>query len=162
MRVEQGEFLLAMNGIGSVVDVEDDAVRRGGEAAAVEIDQATADAIEGGHIRDVLQSRQCRLAHQVDAGHGRAATGDLHRRIGAQCVGVIAILITGRNQHHAHERHVGVGGGDAQGIANVGERQRDHVGDAEAQRDLAQHDDAAVRRAVAAVEGCCERLARDG
>src|SRR5690606_8549724 len=47
MRIEQRQLLLAVHGIVRVVDVEHDARRRAGEAAAVEIDLAEADPRQG-------------------------------------------------------------------------------------------------------------------
>ena len=160
--VEQRELLLSVHHIVGIIDIENDAVRGLLVAPAEEIDQAASDAVEGCAVRNVLQSRERWLAHQIHAGLRVAATGDLHRRIGAQRVGVIAVLVSSRDQDHADKRHVGVGVGDAQGIADIRQRQRDHLRNAELQRDLAQHDDATVRRQVAAIERGCERLARNG
>jgi hypothetical protein len=146
MGVEQRQFLLAVHGIIGVVDVEHDAGRRSCEASAVEIDLPEPDAGERSPVGYVLQSGQRRLAHQVGAGLGRAAYGDLQGRIGPQRVHVVAVLVAGRDHDHPRHRHLGKAVPDAGRIAIVDERPRNCLGQPKPLGDLAQHDDAAVRR----------------
>ena len=161
MRIEERELLLAVRGIIGVVDIEHDAVRHTIPAFAEQVDEPQSDAFERAPVGQVLEPGQRRLAHQIEAALGGAAARDLERRIGAQRIEVVAVLIAGRDRHHARRRHVGVGVDDARRIAVVGQRRGDDVGEAQPQRDLAQDDDAAVRGHQASIEGGCERLARD-
>ena len=139
-------------------------MRRGGrrEAPAIEIDLAEPDAGQRTPVGKVLQPRQGRLAHEVGAGHRASAAGDLQRRIGAQCVDVVAVLVAGRDHEHARLHHLGVAVLDACGIAFVAQAGGDRLGQAEACRDLAQYDHAAVRRQATGIERGCERLTRNG
>ena len=159
--VEERQLLLAVHGIVGVVDVEHDARRRAGEAAAIEIDLAEPDASQRAPVGNVLQPRQRRLAHQIGAGLGHAADGNLQRRIGAQRVDVVAVLVAGRDHEHPRRHHLGIAVPDACRIAFIAKRAGDRLGQAEARRDLAQHDQAAVRGQAAGIERGCERLTLD-
>ena len=150
-----------MRGIVGVIDIEHDVLRHTLPALAEQVDEPQSDALEREPVGQVLEPGQRRLAHQIETGLGRAAARDLEGRIGAQRIEVVAVLIAGRDRHHARRRHVGVGVDDARGIALVGQRRGDDVGEAQPQRDLAQDDHAAVRGHQASIEGGCERLARD-
>jgi hypothetical protein len=161
MRIEERELLLAVRGIVGVVDIEHDVLRHALPALAEQVDEPQSDTFERAPVGQVLEPGQRRLAHQIEAGLGRATAGELERRIGAQRIEVVAVLIAGRDRHHARRRHVGVAVDDARGIAIVGQRRGNDVGEAKPQRDLAQDDDAAVRGHQASIEGGCERLARD-
>lgn len=86
------------------------------------------------------------------AGLRRASAGDLEGRIGAQGIDVFAILITGRDHHHARQRHVGIGVRHPERVAIIGQRCGDDVGESELRGDLAQHNHAAIGRQPAAVE----------
>ena len=92
---------------------------------------------------------------------GARPHGDLQGRIGAQRIDVVAVLVAGRDHDHPRHRHLGVAVPDAGRIAVVTERSGDRLGQPEALGDLAQHDDAAVRRQAAGIERGCERLALD-
>ena len=161
MAVEQGELLAAVHQIIGIVDVEYDRKWRRWIALAEQIDQPHADPVERPGIDRVLQSRQGRLAHQVDAALGRAVAGDLQCGIGLEPVDVVAILVAGGDHHHAGLHHVGVGVGHQQRIACIRHRCGDHLGDAEPPLDLPQCQKPAVRREIARVQRDCERLARN-
>ena len=128
VRVEQRQLLLAVHGIVGVVDVEHDARRRPGEAAAVEIDLAEPDPRQRSPVGEVLQPRQRRLAHQVGAGLGASADRDLQRGIGAQRIDVVAVLVAGGDHQHPRRHHLGVAVTDAGRIALVAERAGDRLG----------------------------------
>ena len=160
--VEEGEFLLTVHRIVGVVDVENDAPRRTCEAPAIQIDLAEPDPGQRAPIGKVLEPRQGRLAHEVSAGHGAATDGNLQRRIGAQCVDVVAILVAGRDHQHARLHHLGIAVLDASGIAFVAQTSGDRLGHAKACCDLAQHNHAAIRRQATGIERGCERLTRNG
>jgi len=162
VRVEEGEFLLPVRGIIGVVDVEHDARRRPREAVAVKIDLAEPDADQRAPVGQVLEPRQRRLAHQIGAALRRPADADLQGRIALERVDIVAVLVAGRDHQHARQRHLGVAVTDAGGIAHVGERPRDRLGKPQTRGDLAQHDQAAIRRQATRIERGCERLTRNG
>jgi hypothetical protein len=92
---------------------------------------------------------------------GRPADGDLQRRIAAQLIEIVAILVAGCDRHHARQRHLGVGVRNAPGIARIANRFGNRLGQPEPRRNLAQHDQPAIRGQSAGIELGCERLARD-
>ena len=161
VRVEERELLLAVRGIVGVVDVENDALRWSREAAAVEIDLAEPYARERAPVGQVLEPRQCRLAHQIGAAVGCAADGDLQGGIAPQRVDVIAVLVSGRDHDNPRHCHLAIAVPHADRIAIVPERSCNRPGQIEPFGDLAQHDDAAVRRQPASIERGCEQLTLD-
>ena len=156
VRVEQRQLLLTVSGIIRVVDVEHDARRRTGEAPAVEIDLAEADAGERPPVGEVLQARQCRLAHQIGAGLRCATDGNLQSWIGAQHIDVVAVLVAGSDHQHPRPCHLGVAVTDASRIAVIVERAGDRLGQTQANLDLAKNDKAAIRGQAAGIERDCE------
>ena len=92
----------------------------------------------------------------------RAIAGDQQRGIVTQRIEIVGIRIAGGDAHHPRRDHGGVGVRDEQRVARVGQVARHHVGDAAAVRDLAQHDQSAVRGEVAGILRGCERLALHG
>ena len=162
VRVEECELLLAMHGIVGIVDVEHDCSGRSREASAIEIDLAEPYARQRTPVGQVLEPGQRRLAHQIAAAVGCAADGDLQGGIGTQRVDVIAVLVAGGDHDHPRHRHLGVAVPYPARIAIVAERPGDRLGQPQALGDLAQHDDAAVRRKTPGIEGGCECLALDG
>ena len=93
---------------------------------------------------------------------GRSVAGDQQRRIVAQRVEIVGILIARRDRHHARRHHGAVAVHDEQLIAGIRQRIGDHAGQLQAVCGLAQHDQAAIRCEIASVLRGCERLARDG
>ena len=138
VRVEQRELLAAVDEIVGVVDVEHDARRRRRVAVEVEIDQRDADLVERLGVGGVLQPRERRLAHQVDAGLGRAVAGDLECRVGLERIDVVAILVAGRDHHRARQHHVGERVRDQQRVAPVRDVARDPIRDARACRAISR------------------------
>jgi hypothetical protein len=161
VRVEQRQLLLAVHRIVGVVDVEHDARRRPGEAPAVEIDLAEPNPHQRPPAGEVLQPRQCRLAHQVGASLGASAHRDLQRGIGAQGIDIVAVLVAGGDHQHPRRRHLGVAVAHAGRIAIVAEWAGNRLGQPQPRGDFAQHDQAAVGRQAAGIERGCERLGRD-
>ena len=100
MGVEQPQLLAAMHGIEGVVDIEHDARRRAAEAGAILVDHGTAHGQQGARIGQVLEARNRRLRAQIGVIR-QPAHGELEEWIGAQRVGVIAILVAGGNHQHA-------------------------------------------------------------
>ena len=73
-----------------------DAARHALEAVAEQIDHRQPDACQSTPRRRVLEPGQGRLRHQIMTALGQTTTGQLDRRIEAQYVEVIAILIAAR------------------------------------------------------------------
>ena len=151
-----------MHEVVGVVDVELDGLRRRRVAAAEQIDETDADPVQRLDVSEVLQPRDRRLARNIVAAFGRAVAGDQQRGIVTQRIEIVAILVARRDRHHARRDHCRIGVRDEQRIARVGERPGDHIGHAQPQRRLTQHDQAAVRCEIAGVQRGCERLAGDG
>jgi len=86
-------------------------------------------------------------------GFWRPTTGNLESWIAAQAVEIIAVLIPRRDRRHARSDHLGIGMPHAMGITIIRQRRGDHFCKAELSCDLAQHDDTAIRRQTAAIEG---------
>ena len=160
--IEQRQLLLAVHHVVGVVDVEHDRCRRAGVAAAEQIDEAGADPIQRPRVGQVLQVREGRLARNGTAGLRRTLAGDHQRRIVAQRIEVVGILVAGGDRHHAGGHHRPIGVDDEERVAPVGERVGNHRGEVQATGRLAQHDQPAVRGEVAGVPRGCERLAPDG
>ena len=93
---------------------------------------------------------------------GCAVAGDQKRRVVAQRVEIVGVLVTRANRHYARRHHCGVGVRDEQRVAWIGQGRRHHVRYAEAKSCLTQNDQAAIGREVAGILRGCERLARDG
>ena len=161
MGVEQGQLLAAVNGVIGVVDVEHDARRHAVEAGAEQIDHRQSHARQRAPRRRVLEPRQSRLRHQIATGLGQAPTGQLERRVEAQHVEVVAILISAGDGEQARCDHIGVGMGRARRIAPIGHAAGKQVGKTEPLLDPAQQQHAAVGRQPAAVEPGAQLLVFD-
>jgi hypothetical protein len=159
MHVEQGKLLAAVHEVVGVVDVEHDRVGRARVAAAEEVDVTDADPVQRARVGQVLQARDRRLAWQAVATLRLAIAGDHQGRIEAQGVKIVAILIAGRDRHHARGHHGAVAVRDEERVALVGQRVGNHRGHLGAQRALAQQDEAAVGGEIARIPRGCERLA---
>ena len=152
MGVEQRQLLTAMDGIGGIVDVENDAARNAPEAVAEQIDHRQPHARQLAPRGRVLEPGQGRLRHQVATALGQPATGQLERRVEAQHVKVVAIFVAASDGQHARPDHVGVGVDRVRRIARIGQATGKPRGKTEPLLDLAQQKHAAVRRQPAAVE----------
>ncbi len=63
----------------------------------------------------------------------------------AQRVEIVGVLVADRDRHHARRHHDAIGVRDEQRVARAGQRRRDHVRHAEANRAFTQHDQATGR-----------------
>lgn len=70
---------------------------------------ADADPVERLDVGDVLEPRDGRLAGNIVPAFGRAVAGDQQRRIMAQRVEIVGVLVASRDGHHARRDHGGVG-----------------------------------------------------
>ncbi len=112
--------------------------------------------------RRILQPRQRRLRTQVRAGVGQPSAGKLERRIGAQEIQIVGILIAAGDGEDAGADHVGAGMADARWIAMVGKAARQPVGDAKTLLGHRQQHHAAIGCEAAAVKIGCDFLAANG
>ena len=125
-----------------------DAARHALEAVAEQIDHRQPDACQSTPRRRVLEPGQGRLRHQIMTALGQTTTGQLERRIEAQHVEVVAILIAAGDGEHARPVHVGVAVRRACPIARVGQAR----GKADPFLNLTNYQYAGIRRQPAAVE----------
>ena len=113
-------------------------------------------------IRSSVASSARFSSREIVGWLGSAAAGDRQGWIVAQRVEIVGIFIAGCDRRHPRRDHLGIPVPDQQRVAGVGQRTCDHIGDVEVPGTLAQHDQAAIGREVAAILTSCERLARDG
>ena len=109
-----------------------------------------------------LQPRDGGLAHQVEAGLGQTAAGELECRIGAEVVEVVGILIPAGNRQDTRQQDLGERVHDPTRVTPVGDHRGELVGNAQSTGGLSQKQDAAIRGQASAVEGGCELLALHG
>jgi hypothetical protein len=83
-----------------IVDIEDDALWNRSKRAAILLDQRPPEAQQRPPVRQVFQPRNGRLRAQFLA-RGQTIERQLEHRVGAQRVGVVAILIAGGDHQHA-------------------------------------------------------------
>lgn len=160
--IEQRQLLLAVDYVAGVVDVQGDASGRLGVAGAVQIDQHPPEPDQVAQARCVLQPGDGGLAHQVRAALGQASAGELERRIGAQVVEVVGILIPASDGQDAGQKDLGKRVQHPARIASIRDHGGELLGDAEPSCGLSQQQDATVRGQASAIEGGCELLAPDG
>ena len=162
MRVEERQLLLAVHEIVGVVDVEHDALGRRRVAPAEEIDEADADPFERAPVSEVLEPRQRRLAHQIEAALGRSGRRRSAARDRCAAHRGRRILMAGRDRHHARRHHLGVGVDDAHRIAVVGERRGDASARPSRSAISRKHDDTAVRGQQAGIDVAVSDLPATG
>jgi hypothetical protein len=86
----------------------------------------------------------------------------LEHRVNAQIVGVIAVFIASGDHQHAEPDDVGQAVGDQVWIARVVDTRRQSIGNTKPPLNLAQHQQAAVRRQLPAIKSRNNRLVRNG
>lgn len=162
MRVEKRELLAAVHEIVGIVDVEHDGRRRDPIGLAEYVDETDADAVERTCVGKVLQPRDGRLARQAGTALGRAVDRDLERRVVAERIEVVGVLVAAGDGDHARRHHIGVTVRDEQPIARLGQRSGDGRRQPEPARGLPQDNGAAVGAEVAGIARSCERLGLHG
>ena len=110
----------------------------------------------------VLPARDGRLRAQIGAAVGQPPAGQLERRIGAQPVEVVGVLIAAGDGEDAGPQDVGQPMGDPLRVAAVRDHRGELLGDAEPPLRLGQQHDPAVRGDPPAIEGGGDLLALDG
>jgi hypothetical protein len=144
MGVEQAQLLAAVYGVEGVVDVENDPLRHLPEGGAVEVDHGPPHRHQLAHARQVLQPADRRLRTQR-AIRWRQFERHLEHRIGAQGIGVVAVLIARRDHQQPEANDVSEAMRDLTGRPRVHHTGGYAIGDAKPLVDLAQNHNAAVR-----------------
>lgn len=159
--IEQRELLPAMRHVAGLVQVQGDRLGWLREAGAEQVDQGGHHPRHRGARGSVLQPAHGRLRAQRPAALRRPAERQLEGRIVTQGVAVVGILVAGGNGEHPQSQHLGEGVLGALRIAPVPQARRQTIGDPQPAFDLAQQQDAAVRRQPATVERDDNPLARN-
>jgi hypothetical protein len=144
VRIEEPQLLAAMHGVEGVVDIENDALGNLSKGLAIKIDHGAAHAQQGAYIGQVFQPRDRRLRTQF-AIRGRQIERHLEHRIGAKGVGVVAVLVAGRDHQQTKANDVGEAMCDLIGRPRIHNTGGHAIGDAKPLLDLAQNQKAAVR-----------------
>ena len=145
MGVEQPQLLAAVDRIERVVDVERDPFGNLVERLAIEIDHRAAHAQQGANVRQVLQPRDRRLRTQLPIGR-RQIERHLEHRIAAQRIGVVSVFVAGADHQQPKANDVRQAVRDLIGRARIDHAGGKPIGDAKALFDLAQRQNAAIRR----------------
>ena len=160
--VEEGQLLLAVGGIGGLVDVQRDGLGHAWERAAEEIDHRKPHARQIAPGGCVLQARQAGLAHQVIAALGQPPAGQLEGRIEAQEIQVVAVLVAAGNGEEPRADHLVIAVTHPRRVAPIGQARGQGSGDRQALLDLAQEQDTAVGGHLPAIETGQQVLAANG
>ena len=102
--------------------------------AQEQVDEADADTPERAQIGEVLQPRDRRLARQPTVTFRCPVAGDLQRRVVAQSIKIVGVLVATGDGHRVGGDHVGIRVRHEQRVARVRERLGNHLSDAEAAR----------------------------
>ena len=158
MRIEQPQLLAAMHRVERVVDIERDAFGNLPEGLAIKVDHGAAHAQQRAGVGEVFQSRDRRLRAQL-AIRRRQIERHLEHGIAAQGIGVVAVLVARSDHQQPKTNDVGEAMRDLVGRARVLDAGGHAIGDPKALLDLAQHQNATVRRQQTSVEFGHDRLA---
>ena len=153
---------MAVHDIASVVDIERNRGRRSRVGRHPLIDERVGQAHHVSQRRRVLQPRQSRLRAQVPASVGQPPAGELERRIGAQVIEIIGVLVTAADREHSGADHVGDRVRHGRAIAPIWEATRQTLGQGQAPLGQRKQHHAAVRGHPAAIECGCDFLPLKG
>jgi len=160
MGVEQPQLLAAMDRVERVVDVERDAFGNRGKGLAIEIDHGATHPQQGANLRQIFQPRDRRLRAEF-AIRRRQIERHLEHRVAAQRIGVDSVLVAGADHQQPKPDDIRQAVSDLIGRAPVRHAGGEPIGDAKALVDLAQRQNAAIRRQQAAVKLDLDALARN-
>jgi hypothetical protein len=161
--VVEAQLLLTVSGVLAMIHVQDDERRRCGIAGDELIGKRLGQAVDIFGRRRVLQARESGGAGQIGIGiQGLAFHPQLEHRVGAQGIGVIAVLIGAGDLEDTLgekrvQRMVGIGG-----MSLVVERRGQTLGQSDLPIDAAQDHRAEVRGHRPAVEITAHRETGDG
>ena len=161
MRVPERKLLAAMRDAERVVDVEDlKPARLHGGAELV--NESCTQPRRLGLARRILEAGDGRLRRQCFAALWTAPDRKLHQRIVAQPIEVDSILVAAGDRRHPRHQHFEHRVSDTSLIATIGHRLRKPPAHTERALRLAQQQQAAIGRLIAALKINCEFLAADG
>jgi hypothetical protein len=151
-----------MHHVDGVVDIERHHARRPFVAVHPQLDERVAQPDHLAQARCILQARQGRLRTQIPTRIRQPATGELERRIIAQTVEIVAVLVAARDGEDAGADHVGKTVNDARRIAPLGKYPRQLIGQPDAPVRQGEKHDTPIRRQASTVECGCDLLASYG
>ena len=157
VRIEQAHLLSAVHGVERVVHVQHDPARHLAEQRAIQVDHGLAHAQQRARAGQVLQARDGRLRAQRRL-VPKPRHGQLEHWVGAQPVGVVAVLVASRNHQQAEADDLVKAMHDALWVAWIPDAGRQPFGHVKALLHLAQHQQPAIGAKVAAVEAGDHRL----
>jgi hypothetical protein len=162
MGIKQRLLLMAMRDVTGVVDVEGNEGRRLFVRGYPLIDERicqTDQVTQGGRV---LEPRQRRLGAKIAALVRQTLASELERRVGAQKVEIVGVLIAAADRENAGADHISEPMGDACRMAPIWKAARQPLADAKPALRHGEQHDAAVRGEAPAVEIGCDFLAADG
>jgi hypothetical protein len=160
--VEQRQLLTAMHHVDRVIDVQRDRARRTLVTAHPKIDKRIAQSDHLAQIGGILQAGEGRLRTQIPIRVRQPAAGKLERRIPAQMIEIIAVLIAARDGEDAGADQVAQSVRDACRIAPLGKHTGQLLGHPDPPIRQGKKHDASIRRQPAAIEGGRDLLASNG
>ena len=160
--VEEGQLLLAVGGIGGLVDIQGDGLGHPGKGATEKIDHGEPHARQITPGGQVLQARQGGLAHQIAATFRQPPAGQLEGRVVTQAIQIVAVLVAAGNGKEPGADHLVVAVKNPRRIARVRQARSQGRSDPKPRLDLAQHQNPAVRGETPAIETGHKTLAMNG
>jgi len=151
MCIEQPQLLAAVNRVERVVDVERDPFGHPLEGLAIKVDHGAAHAQQAASIGQVFKTGDGRLRTQFAFGR-RQIERHLEDGIASQRTGVVAVFIAGADHKQTKPDDLGERVRNQLGRARVNHAGGEPIGDAKALLDLAQNQNAGVRRQQSTVE----------
>jgi len=130
------------------------------EGPTIKIDHGAAHAQQRASVRQILQPRDRRLRTQL-AIRRRKIERHLEQGIASQGTGVVAVFVAGADHQQPKANDVGQAVRDLIRRPRINHASGEPIGDAKALFDLAQRQNAAVRRQHAAVKFDLDALARN-
>ena len=158
--VEQPQLLAAVDRIERVVDVERDPFGNRRKGLAIEIHHRAAHPQQGANVGQIFQPRDRRLRTEFPI-RRRQVERHLEHRIAAQGVGVDPVLVAGADHQQPKANDVRQAVHDLVGRAGINHAGGEPIRDPKTLFDLAQRQDAAVRRQQPAVKLGHNRFARN-
>jgi hypothetical protein len=127
MSIEQRQLLMAVHGVGRVIDIEGNCLWWAPVAPTPQIHHRLRQPYQGAQIWRVLPARQSGLRGQVITALRQAPAGQLECRVRAQIVPVIAIRIAAGNREDARTQNVAQRVGDVGRITIVRDDRRKRI-----------------------------------
>jgi len=149
--VEEGQLLMPVGRVFSIVDVEEDSGRRRPVGVDERVDQGFSDPVEIGPGDGVLQPGERRLAGQGLV-FGKLVAGQLHGRIGAQRVGVVGVLVAAGDLEDSLAEHLPDGMAGIAGMTAVADDLGDPANKAKVAFDFPEEKNAGVGGDLTAVK----------